>query len=220
MPEALFSAIDAGEVEDVRDLVLKDPALASARDTTGVSALLYARYRNRLDVVEVLLAAGATVDVFDAAGLGLVDRLAGILDDRPELAQAAAADGFTPLQLASFFGHAEAVRVLLDRGADVGAVSANPMHLQALHSAAAGGHADVVRLLLEAGADPNARQQRGFTPLMAAAARGDEALVQVLLDAGANPAARSEDGNDAADLASERGHAGLSERLRSLSAGA
>ncbi|HEX2043005.1 MAG TPA: ankyrin repeat domain-containing protein, partial [Acidimicrobiales bacterium] len=113
MPEALFSAIDAGQVEDVRDLVLNDPALASARDTTGVSALLYTRYRNRLDVVEDH---GQPVD-------------------QPELAHASAADGFTPLQLASFFGHPAAVRVLLDRGADVGAVSANPMHLQALHSA-------------------------------------------------------------------------------------
>jgi ankyrin repeat protein len=219
MSEALFSAIEEGEADRVRDLVQNEPSLAATRHVTGVSALLFARYRNRLDVVEVLLVAGPPVDVFDAAGLGLVDRLAAILDERPELMDATAADGFTPLQLAAFFGHPEAVRLLLERGAKPGAVSANPMHLQALHSAAAGGHTDAAALLLDAGADPNARQQRGFTPLIAAAARGDEALVQVLLDAGADPAARSEDGKDAADVAAERGHAELSERLGSLSGG-
>ena len=217
--EALFAAIDAGQVERVRDLVHDDPTLASARDPSWVSALLFGRYRNRLDVVDVLLATGAPVDVFDAAGLGLVEQLVAALDDEPELLDATAADGFTPLQLASFFGHPDAVRLLLERGADVGAVSANPSRLQALHSAAAGGHAEVVRLLLDAGSDPDARQQGGFTPLMAAAAGGDEILVQRLLDSGADPAAKSDAGQDAADLAAERGHAGLSDRLRRHSSG-
>ncbi|HEV3402333.1 MAG TPA: ankyrin repeat domain-containing protein [Acidimicrobiales bacterium] len=203
----------------MRDLVHSDPSVAGARDASGVSALLFARYRNRLDIVDVLLAAGPPVDVFDAAGLGLVEQLAAVLDERPELIEATAADGFTPLQLTSFFGHPYAVRLLLDRGAGVGTVSANPSRLQALHSAAAGGHGEVVSLLLDAGADPDARQQGGFTPLMAAAARGDELLVQRLLDGGASPARKSDDGKAAADLAAERGHAAVSDRLRRLSSG-
>jgi ankyrin repeat protein len=219
MSEALFAAVDAGEVDRVRDLVHDDPTLAGARDPSGVSALLFARYRNRLDVVDVLLAAGAPVDVFDAAGLGLVEQLGAVLDDRPDLIEATAADGFTPLQLASFFGHPDAVRLLLDRGAGVGTVSGNPSRLQALHSAAAGGHGEVVSLLLDAAADPDARQQGGFTPLMAAAAGGDEILVQRLLDRGANPAVTSDDGKAAADLAAERGHTAQSDRLRRLSSG-
>ena len=219
MSDALFAAIEAGDVERVRALVHDDPTLARARHATGVSALLFARYRNRGDVVEVLLAARPPVDVFDAAGLGLVDELAALLDDRPDAVDATATDGFTPLQLASFFGHPEAVRLLLDRGADAGAVSANANQLQALHSAAAGGHEEIVALLLAAGADADARQQGGFTPLMAAAAGGNEGLVQLLLDGGADPAARSDDGKNAADLAAERGHPGLSERLRALSSG-
>jgi ankyrin repeat protein len=146
--------------------------------------------------------------------LGLVDELTAILDGQPEAIEATSADGFTPLQLAAFFGHPAAVRLLVDRGADVRAVSANPSRLQALHSAAAGGHTEIAGLLLAAGADPNARQRGGFTPLMAAAAGGDEPLVDVLIDGGADPTARGDDGKTAADLAADRAHGALSERLR------
>ena len=44
-------------------------------------------------------------------------------------------DGFTPLQLAAYFGAARAAALLLARGAEVGAVADNPMRIQALHAA-------------------------------------------------------------------------------------
>ncbi|MFC3918361.1 ankyrin repeat domain-containing protein [Deinococcus metalli] len=73
-------------------------------------------------------------------------------------------DGFTPLGLASFFGRAEAAQVLLEAGADVHAVSRNPMQVQPLHSAVAGNHEALARVLVAAGADVNAEQADGFTP--------------------------------------------------------
>ena len=58
-----------------------------------------------------------------------------------------------------------------------------------LHSAAATGDPDVryelAKLLLEHGAEPNARQQDGFTPLMAADQHGDDRLRSLLLEYGA-----------------------------------
>ena len=222
MSEELFAAIDAGDVQRVGSLVQAAPARAGARDAQGVSAVLHARYRNRFDVVDVLLAAepNRDLDVFDAAGLGLVERLEAILDSDPEAVDAVSGDGFTPLHLASFFGHPTAVRLLLDRGAPVGAVSSNAMELQPLHSAVAGGHAEVVDLLLDAGADADARQEGGWTPLMAAAASGNEPALEALLLHGADPDARLDDGRNAVDLAVERGHPDLAERLRSLLSGA
>lgn len=218
MSEELFAAIAAGDTQGVRRLVEADPALASARDTQGVSALLSARYRSQLDIVDVLLAADPSLDVHDAAGLGVVDRVRQLLDERPDLLDAFAADGFTPLQLAAFFGHPGAVRLLLHRGASVDAVSRNPMRIQALHAAAASGNHEAVLLLLAAGADPSARQQGGYTPLMAVAARGDDATVDVLLERGADPTSTNDEGNDAAGLAAERGHATLADRLRRAAA--
>ena len=215
----LFAAVEAGDEGRVRSLVAGRPELASARDRAGVSALLAARYRNHLDVVEALLGAGPDLDVFEAAALGRTARLVEVLDRDPAAVDAVAADGFRPLQLAAFYGHADAARLLLERGAEVDAASTNDAGLRALHSAVAGRHVEVVRLLLEAGADPGPRQQGGWTPLMGAALHGDEAIVAALLAAGADVTSRSDDGRDAATLAEEGGHPELAARMRAAPAG-
>ena len=56
----------------------------------------------------------------------------------------------TALLLAAFYGHTDAVRVLLDGGADVNAKSKKGM--TALSSAQSNGHTAVVQLLKKAGA--------------------------------------------------------------------
>ena len=210
----IFEAIASGDVDRVRELVAADPSVAAARGADGVSALLQARYRGRLDLVEALLEAGPELDVFEAAALGDTTRLRELLDADPELAGAWSSDGFTPLHLAAFFGHEEGARMLLEHGADVGAVARNTMAVEPLHSAAAAGQAGIAQALLDAGADPNARQQGGFVALHAAGQNGDAALTQLLLERGADPAARTDDGRTAADFAAESGHEGLAESLR------
>ena len=216
--EELFAAIESGDAARVQALVAAHPSLASARNDGGTSAVLVARYRGDTEAVETLVAAGADLDVFDAAALGRTDRLGDALDADPALVDAVAADGFTPLQLAAFFGQPEAAALLLARGASPAGASHNAMAVHALNAAAAGRHADIVALLLDAGADPEARQHGGYTPLMSAAASGDEVAVDALLAAGADPRARGDDGTDAATLADQRGHPALAERLRALDA--
>lgn len=220
MSDELFAAVEAGATAEVRELLARHPSLASARDAAGLSAVRAARYRGHIDVVDALLAAGADLDVFDAATLGLTDQLEAVLDDDPGLVDAFAADGFTPVQLAAFFGQADAAGLLLARGAPVAAVSRNAMAVHALNAAAAGRHAGIVVLLLRAGADPDARQRGGWTPLMSAAANGDEAAVAALLEHGADPQERGDDGTDAPTLAAQRGHPGLAERLHARILGA
>ena len=127
----------------------------------------------------------------------------------PETVRSTAADGFTALHLAAFFGQLEATAVLLEHGAAPDVVAANSSRVRPLHSAAAGGHAAIVGLLLERGADPDARQQGGYVPLHASAALGDVVSVRLLLDHGADRALRTDDGRLAADLASGDGLAEL-----------
>jgi ankyrin repeat protein len=153
-----------------------------------MSDVLAAVYRGDNEEAE-RLAAARELDVFEAAALGRSTRLQQLLAEDPALANAFADDGFQPLGLASFFGHVDAVRVLLGHGAEVNSASRNQMQVMPLHSAAATHDPDarlaIVQLLLEAGADPNARQQDEYTPLMAADQHGDGRLRELLLQHGA-----------------------------------
>ena len=61
------------------------------------------------------------------------------------------------------WGYKDMVRLLLERGADVGARAKK--QFTPLHNAALNGHDEVVRLLLERGADIGARNSDGDTAL-------------------------------------------------------
>ena len=215
-PDDLFAAMDTGDAGTVAALVERDPTLAGARDPDGVSALLHARYRFERPVLDALLAADPPMDVFDAAGLGHLDRLRARLDEDPERVRAFATDGFTALHLAAFFGKLEAARTLLDAGAVVDTYGRNAFANQPLHAAAAGRHIEVCRLLLGVGADVEATQHGGYRPLHEAAASGDIELTELFLSAGADPLATTDEGRTAADLAEAAGHVDLARRLREV----
>jgi ankyrin repeat protein len=160
-----------------------------------MTELLEALYRGQTDRVHELLADDPRLTVHEAAALGHTDRLRELLDEDPSRADEFGDDGFHPLGLASFFGHVDAARLLLERGADVNALSRNE-HIKtaAIHAAAAseGKGEDVryelVKLALEHGADPNLRQgggDEGFRAIDAARQNGDTRVEQLLLAHGA-----------------------------------
>jgi uncharacterized protein len=156
-----------------------------------LSDLLQALYRGEGEQVEKLLAVDPELDVFEAAALGRAERLRELLDEDPSRANAFGDDGFHPLGLACFFGHPEAARLLLERGADVNALSTNE-HVQtaAIHAAAAAAgdettRYELVKLALEHGADPNLPQGGGFRAIDAARQNGDARVEQLLLEHGA-----------------------------------
>jgi uncharacterized protein len=159
-----------------------------------VSELLEALYRGDDDRVAELLAAHPELNPFEAAAFGETKRLRELLDQDPGHANAFGGDGFHPLGLACFFGHVEAARLLLERGADPNALSRN-QHVQtaALHAAAAAENKprevryELCRLALEHGADPNLPQGGGFTAIEAARQNGDENVERLLLEHGAKP---------------------------------
>jgi ankyrin repeat protein len=153
------------------------------------SELLLAIYRGDQAAAEEILAGNPDLDVFEAAATGRADRLRELLDNDPNLVNAWANDGFQPLGLASFFGHPDAVRLLVERGADVNSASRNNMKVMPLHSACAAREAgvrfEIAKVLLEHGADPNARQEGDFTPLMEADQNNDTRLRELLEQHGA-----------------------------------
>jgi ankyrin repeat protein len=212
--EEVIAAVQSGNAEHLRELLAQDRSLAGARDTSGVSALMHALYRQRKDMADLLRASRPDLDIFEATSMGRPDLVEEMVSGDPRLANARSGDGFTPLHFAAFFGQESVARVLLEHHADAGAVADNPMQVTPLHSAAAGRNLVIVRALLEHGAPVNARQQKGWSALHAAAQHGDLAMVELLLKYGANPNAKNDDGLTPDQLAREKGHLELSERLR------
>ncbi len=100
------------------------------------------------------------------------------------LAGVAAASGDIALVGAVKSADIDAVRALLEGGAD--ANTRQPDGATALHWAVHRGNGEAVQLLIRAGADLNARNDLGVTPISVACANGDGAMVEMLLDAGAD----------------------------------
>ena len=150
------------------------------------SPLLLALYEGRADDAERLRAESTELGHFEASAVGDVDRLRELLDGGADPNEFAP-DGFTPLTLAAFFKRPAAVRLLLDRGADVHQRARHEqIQVLPIHSAAAdGGSVEIVRALLDAGADVNATQPGGFRAIDAAKQDGNEELERLLLDRGA-----------------------------------
>lgn len=208
----IFSAIMADDLEAVEAMLSADPGLATKQD--GQSPVLLATYRHRFEILDALLRMRPELDVFEASAAGALAVVERWLDESPELIHTYADDGFTPLHLAAFFGHKDVTRLLLDRGANIAAITHNDLENTPLHAAAAGRHLQVCALLLKRGAPVDAQQAGGLTALHAAAQRGDTALAELLIAGGADLSIETDEGATAADIAYEFEHDDLADALR------
>ncbi len=216
MPTAaeLFDAIRQGDLARVQSLLDADASLASAKNESGVSAVLSSVYFGRKEIRDLLLARGAKLELQDAAALGRLDRVNELLTNNRALANSYSSDGFSIVALAAFMGHTSVARYLKENGADINAAATNGSGYNALTGAVTGGHLEMVKWLLESGADANYRYGPGYTPLLAAAANGHLEIVKLLLAHGADKSAKSNDGKTALDLAEDRKHAAVAAFLK------
>jgi ankyrin repeat protein len=205
----LHYAARAGDLATVQSL-LRSGAKADAENRYGVTPLSLAVEAGDVNVVNTLIAAGANVNhalpegetiLMTAARTGNVGVLSALLkrDARVE-----ARDGFygeTALIWATAADHAEAVRVLLDAGADVNARSASAEFARRnagltrlslgqwtpLMYAARENAINTARVLLDHGAGVNLTDPDGSTALVLAIINYHYDFAAMLLERGADP---------------------------------
>ncbi|MFV2007226.1 MAG: ankyrin repeat domain-containing protein, partial [Longimicrobiales bacterium] len=103
---------------------------------------------HRPGLAEFLIERGATVDVHAAAGHGLIDRLAELLDDQPDRVNQPVGDGARPLHFAAT---REVAELLVERGALLEPIDVD--HGSTPAQWAARERSDVTRYLLAQGAE-------------------------------------------------------------------
>lgn len=186
----MVAAATTDAFESVK-LLLDKGADVNAQDRQGHTALTTAAKVNNERAVKLLLERGANID-----------------------AKANSGDDTTVLMGAALNGNAELVKFLLDRKADVRAVSGEFSgtvkkgkvafgNASVLHFGVISGSVQTVKLLLDAGAPVNARDVRGMTPLVFAVStdRPNSEIIQLLLSKGADPSIQTNDHETAIDWA-------------------
>ena len=208
----LMAAATSGSVEAVR-LLLDHDAFVNARETAnGQTALMFAAWENRADVIRLLVERGAHTGLTS----WVVSMIEPRLDDDgnpvpPRRPRAPGANtvmgGMTALLFAARDGHLEAVRALVESGANIDQVAGGDGS-SLMVIAIANGHYTLAKYLLDVGADPNLANIDGLAPTYATInmrfapvswapnPRTDQEeidavqLLAALLDAGADPNAR------------------------------
>ena len=202
-----------GRTETVRYLVgLKDVDVNIA-DDKGYTALHSAVDKGHVDVVQVLIDAGADIDAKNNMGRSPLFWAwkRGKLDIVKVLVKAGADvcvtdnKGDTCLSLTAANGRTETVRYLVGLP-EVDVNIADEKDFTALHSAVDEGHVDVVQVLIAAGADIEAKDEMGRTPLHVASENGNMAIVKMLVKAGADVRVAQNEGDTYIDIASAKGH--------------
>jgi len=211
--DLLEEYIAAADLNGLTTLLQQNPALAKAKTSAQVSPIMLSCYYKKPEVTALLLKYVEEINLFEASAAGKFDVVAHLLYTHPEAVNDYAADGFTPLGLACYFGQFEVARYLVLKGADVNLPSNNGFNVFPIHSAAAGNYTDIVRMLVDNGAQVNVRQQAGATPLHSAAQNGNLELLILLLEHGASTESRMEGGKLPADLAREKGFEEIAEIL-------
>jgi ankyrin repeat protein len=197
---ALFHAAERGDLKAAR-AALDTSTDPNTRDDAGSTALHVAAHGGYVDIVDVLLVAGAVVDMPDAlgctplhlaAGQGHVHVVRRFVTHKANVL-ARTSTGETPLHKAAAGGHGPVIEILLAHGADPhareDAAQRTPLHLAAM-----GGHLDAASGLITGGADTNAPDAFGQTPLWLAASQGQSDVIDVLLGLGADLNAADQNG--------------------------
>lgn len=178
--------------------------------TQNTSALHLAALNGKIDMVRVLIAAHADVNLRQsdlstplllASKQGHHDVVRALIGANADV-ELPTDLGHTPLMWAAHESHPPVVEILLEIGADPNS-AVNEKRRAALHfvyNVAGETSNKITNMLLDNGADIDDQDRENYTPLMAAAAYGNPGVANVLVVRGADVSLRNKEGKTAADI--------------------
>jgi ankyrin repeat protein/TPR repeat protein len=210
--DLLFLSSKVNYPAGIKQLIERGAFPNEKRLGTGVTALHVAAFERNFIAVEMLLEAGADINVADSLGRTVLHYAArrdqsdiirhlfhqGITINHP------AQDGRRAINIAALEGHYAAFKVLAEAGADVNVASNSGWAV--LHHAARGGHSGIIRYLHQHGVTINRPAQDGRQAIHVAALYGHYEAFEALIKAGADLNARDHYGWTALHHAASGGH--------------
>ncbi|XP_071807043.1 ankyrin repeat and SAM domain-containing protein 3-like [Asterias amurensis] len=179
-PLDLHTASSIGLYDCVNAYIAGGEVDMNQRNRGSWTPLMYASYIGHDNIVNLLLDAGAKVELRNNKGA-------------------------TALMLTCSCGNESVAYFLVQQGADL--ENRDSKGWTALFYATYAGHQKVVQFLLDNGANINTREPRlGLTPFMMAAAEGHEIIVNSLLERGVDFNLTNQNGETARSLALMNGH--------------
>jgi len=172
-----FVGVAHGDYARVKELLEQYPDLVTAVASWGETAIEAAAQMANRDIAELLLSAGAPLDICTAAALGMSDRVEAILDEDPSQINATGAHGIPLMHFPVVGGHKEIADMLIARGADV---NAGDGLNTALHGAAQMDTVIMADWLIAHNVSINAQNYEGKTPLSIATANGHSEVAELL----------------------------------------
>ena len=165
-----------GDLSKVRELVERHPELVNARASWNETPIEAATQLGRRDIIEYLLATGASLDFYTACVLGRRDQVEAELAADPARARARGVHDLPVLYFAAIGGQREIAELLLAAGAGVNEATdaAAP-----IHGAVMGRSAELIEWLLRHGASPEATDFDGRTARQLAEAVGEPELARL-----------------------------------------
>ncbi len=168
----LVDAIELANVRLVKSYIRKGVNINAINDRNRMTALEVASSRGHIEIVQVLLDAGAKLKSITL---------------------------YTPLMMASSEGHTDVVKLLLSAGAEI--EGQDEYGTTPLIHASSGNHFATVELLLDMGANIDKKDNMGKTALMEAVQYDLVAVVKLLIKRGADVHQTYDDGDTMFDVA-------------------